>query len=82
LGPEAGSREPAKPLKTRDPLWAVSAPLTSKNDQRTRHRQPASLEDLQHRRVLRQNLGDELLQSGPSGEGEEVTHQSGPDACP
>jgi hypothetical protein len=34
LGPETGSREPAKPLKMRDPLWAVSAPLTSKNDQR------------------------------------------------
>jgi hypothetical protein len=29
-GPKPGLRQPAKPLKMRDPLWAVSAYLTSK----------------------------------------------------
>jgi hypothetical protein len=33
-GPGPGQRQPAKSLKVRDPLWAGSAPLTSKNAQR------------------------------------------------
>jgi dihydroxyacetone kinase len=38
-----------------------------------------SVEDLKHCRVLRQNLGSQLFQSGVAGDCEQVTHERRPD---
>jgi hypothetical protein len=47
-----------------------------------RHREPACLKHLQHRRVLRQDLGSELLQVGPSGERDGWRISAAPIPCP